>query len=1265
MAVAPVTSELSPYLPRVVLRELAREPIAVARALPGTLVFADVAGFTRLSERLARIGPEGAERISDAIGTSFAALLDVAYANGGSLLKFGGDALLLLFEGEDHPARACRAAIGMRRALRRPGAAGVPGARTTLRLSIGVHTGTVHLFLAGRSHREPVFAGPAVSEVLRMEQAAGSGEIVVSPAVAERLAPRALGAASGPGRLLVATPPGGDAAPPEPPVDATPARAAAGLPLALREHVLGGDDAPEHRVVTVAFVRFAGADARIAARPQAAARAIDDVVTCVQEAAEAHGVALLGSDAAVDGGKLLLCAGAPVAAGGEEERMLRALRAIADARLPLPLRIGVHRGRTFTGEIGPPYRRTYTAMGDVVNVAARLMGAAPPGAIYATGGVLDRSATTFARTALAPLTLKGKAEPVEAWAVGPPAARTPPPPDAAGAPLAGRGDELAALREALSGAQRGEGRFVELSGPPGIGKTRLVDALRAEAVGLPVILATCEAHGGASPYAPWRELLIELIDAGWDEPADAVLGRLRAAVTARAPDLAPWLPLLAVPFGVALPDTPEVARLAHSFRAEQLHRSVVRFLEASLPDPAVLVIEHAHDMDAASAALLDAVLTALPAHPWLVLTTRRDTPGGFETQPRGGRTFLPLAPLDARAAQALAERLTEAAPLPPSTLALAAERSAGNPQFLRDLLASAAAGGEALSETVEAAATARIDRLARSDRALVRRASVLGMSFHPRMLDDVLEEGAPRPDDALFSRLGDVFADDGDGWYRFRIGVLRDAAYAGLPFRTRRRLHAAAGARLERDLGDRASEQAARLSLHFFCAGDHERAWRYALLAGGQARDRGAHADAARFFARAADAARGAGVGRQDVADALVELGEAYARSGRPEPARGAYRRARRLVAEDPVRTGEVLLHETELADRAGEARQAVRTALRALRTLDGVAGTAAARCRARLLAALALTRQRQGRCDDAIRLCAQAIAEGEAAGEERAVAHACHLLDWALHDAGRGAEATHSPRALAIYERLGDLDRQAAVLNNLGAFAFHAGDWREAVVLYRRAGNASAQAGDVVNAAFGDCNVGEVLVEQGRLTAADEALRRAIQVWEGSGYDSGVAYATALLGRAAVHQGRSDDGRGHLQIALAKLRRLGHEPEAQMAEALLAEAFVYGRHAERALQDIEALLPRLLDARMEPLLGRLRGCALAQLGESAAAADAVTASLVRARTLGVAYDAAAALHVLAAIGDGADPRAPEWRRESRAILERLGVVRLATPPVS
>src|SRR6185503_8161935 len=109
---------LRPYLPRVAIRALAEAPAPHVALLPGTLVFADVSGFTKLSERLARLGAEGAERISEAIETSFTSLLAVAYANGGSLLKFGGDALLLFFEGDEHAQRALRAAVGMRRALR-------------------------------------------------------------------------------------------------------------------------------------------------------------------------------------------------------------------------------------------------------------------------------------------------------------------------------------------------------------------------------------------------------------------------------------------------------------------------------------------------------------------------------------------------------------------------------------------------------------------------------------------------------------------------------------------------------------------------------------------------------------------------------------------------------------------------------------------------------------------------------------------------------------------------------------------------------------------------------------------------------------------------------------------------------------------------------------------------------------------------------------------------------------------------------------------
>src|SRR5207249_1536361 len=108
---------LSAYVPRVAIDWLRDAPDSQFRETDATLVFVDISGFTKLSEKLARFGRLGAEEITDVIGSTFAELLVPAYEDGGSLLKFGGDALLLLFEGQAHPARGCHAAALMRRTL--------------------------------------------------------------------------------------------------------------------------------------------------------------------------------------------------------------------------------------------------------------------------------------------------------------------------------------------------------------------------------------------------------------------------------------------------------------------------------------------------------------------------------------------------------------------------------------------------------------------------------------------------------------------------------------------------------------------------------------------------------------------------------------------------------------------------------------------------------------------------------------------------------------------------------------------------------------------------------------------------------------------------------------------------------------------------------------------------------------------------------------------------------------------------------------------
>src|SRR5262249_40267903 len=148
----------------------------------------------------------------------------------------------------------------------------------------------------------------------------------------------------------------------------------------------------EHRLVTVAFVHYSGTDAmleRLGAGRVAAA--LEQLVVVVQRAADRQNVAFLGTDIDADGGKIIPTAGAPTTSGDDERRMLRVLREIADADLALPVQLGVNRGAVFAGDIGPAYRRTYTVMGDTVNLAARLMARAAHGEIIASTDVVERS----------------------------------------------------------------------------------------------------------------------------------------------------------------------------------------------------------------------------------------------------------------------------------------------------------------------------------------------------------------------------------------------------------------------------------------------------------------------------------------------------------------------------------------------------------------------------------------------------------------------------------------------------------------------------------------------------------------------------------------------------------------------------------------------------------------------------------------------------------------------------------------------------------
>ncbi len=1253
----PADDALRPYVPRLLLEHLAQTPTERVREVDGSVVFVDISGFTKLSERLAKRGKEGAEQITEAIGSSFEAVLAVAYVNGGGLIKFGGDALLLLFEGEGHAARGAQAALGMRRVLRDVGRIDVPGAKVTLRMSVGMHTGRFHFLLVGGSHRELLPVGPGWTRTVEMEHAADAGQIVVSRQTADVLPARCVGEAKGPGCLLRREP--GSVPPPAevPRVEVPAGDIATCLSTAVRAHVMAGGGAPEHRPVTVAFIHFDGTDALIERSPAEAAEAMNDLVTIVQRAADQHEVCFLGSDVDSDGGKLILTAGAPKVTGDDEERMLFTARAIMEAEPVVPVRIGIHRGSVFAGDIGPWYRRTYTVMGDTVNLAARLMAKAGPGEIYATADVLDRSTTLFETTALEPFAVKGKAQPIQAWSIGAAMGSRAREATLERVPLIGRADELAVAMEALEAVRRGDGRLVEISGESGIGKTRLQEELRERSEGTLLLHATCEAFTASTPYIVWRELLRQLLDLGWEDPDQVVVERLYTEVSAHAPELTPWLPLIALAFDADMPPTPEVEDLPDEQRRPKLHESVAAFLEAILGEPALIEIEDVHNMDEASSELLAFLADGRDGHPWLFSLTRRTEGGGFTATPGPGTVRIELDPLPPQDAMAMAIAVTERQPLPDHLLPILAERSAGNPQFLRDLVRAAARSGsvDELPDSIEAATMARIDALQPEDRAVLRRAAVFGLTFRPDMLDWVAEEGEPAPAASTWVRLQEFFLDDGDGYLRFRRGLMRDAAYEGLPFRTRRRLHAVVGEQLEAGAAGAPEDLAQTLSLHFFLAGSYERAWRYGRLAGDDAQRKFAPAEAAAFYRRALESAeRSETVSKEEIPEVVETLGECLIRSGQLEVASKTFNQALKYRVGDPLASARVLLRQAYVAERVGRPDLVVRRAGKAARLLESVPTQEARSVSASAVVSLAAARRFQGKMEEAVRLCERVIQEATESGNRTALAEAYNVLDWSLLELGRLDEATHLSDAVKIYEALGDRRSAATVFNSMGALAYFRGNWDEAVELYQRMVTIMEELGDPGVAAHGTLNIAEVLSDQGHLVDAEERLRRVLQIARGAKEESLVAYAAAYLGRVASRAGRFEEARAAFQEARTSFMAQRADRDLEQVASWEAECALFEGRWESALAWTDAMLGA--EGASAALLERVRGVALFHLDNEEHARAAMDKSVEHADDEGSDYECALTLRARAELWPG-EPDSSRARTDAEALFEGLGVI--------
>jgi class 3 adenylate cyclase/tetratricopeptide (TPR) repeat protein len=581
------------------------------------------------------------------------------------------------------------------------------------------------------------------------------------------------------------------------------------------------------------------------------------------------------------GDGMLVYFGYPQAHEDNPQRAVRAGLEIAEAvhglessiaalDIPLAVRIGIHTGLVVVGDIGTgDHRDVMAVVGESPNVAARLQELAEPGTVLVGSSTHRLVEGLFLFDDLGPRQLKGIAEPVPVYRVRE-ASDTPTRFEASAVrgltPLVGRQRELHLLLERWKLATRGEGQVVLLSGEPGIGKSRLIQTLRARLQGEPhtMVRAFCSPFYVSSALHPFLDQLERAAGLNRTDPPDLRLDKLEALLgqaTARSAEaVAVLAPLMAIPTQSRYPPlelTPQQRRA----RAFDVLLGQMEGLASQ--QPLLGIVEDAQWIDPSSVELLHRMVDRVRDLPALVLVTfRAEFEPPWTAAPHV--TSLSLDRLSHRQAAALAEQVTGGKPLPWKVLEQIVARTDGVPLFVEELTKTMLESGLleeagdryvlhgplpplAIPASLQDSLMARLDRLA-PVKELAQLAAALGRIFTHELLEAV----SPLKDPALSTAVSQLIEAEllyqrgapPNVVYDFKHALVQDAAYASMLRSRRQQLHLQIGTILEQRFPETIEAKPELLSRHFELAGLPARAIPYALTAGDLAVARYAGAEA-------------------------------------------------------------------------------------------------------------------------------------------------------------------------------------------------------------------------------------------------------------------------------------------------------------------------------------------------------------------------------------------------------------------------------------
>jgi class 3 adenylate cyclase/tetratricopeptide (TPR) repeat protein len=549
--------------------------------------------------------------------------------------------------------------------------------------------------------------------------------------------------------------------------------------------------------------------------------------------------------------------GAPIAHEDHAQRacyaalhLRDALRAYAqqlrrERGLVLETRIGVNSGEVVVGKIGDDLRMDYTAQGHTVGLAERMQQLAEAGKPYLAEAAEALVRGYFQLEALGEFEVKGVAAPVRVFGLeGAGELRTRLDRSRARgfSKFVGRGDEMSRLDVALERALAGNGQVVGVVGDAGIGKSRLCHefAERCRARGITVRHASGVSHGRSIPLLPILEFLRQSLGVTAQDGDVGTRQKIAGGIFLVDEELREELPLLFDFLGVPDPERPAPA-LSPEMRQRRVLELVKRMSVArSQREPAVLLFEDLHWIDAATQTFVEALADAAEGNRTLMVVNYRPEYRADWTH-RSYFEQLALRPLDAGGIE---EMLAEWLGSDPSLSGVGehlAARTAGNPFFVEEVVLALIEAGRLAgvrghyrlvgdSDEIEIPASvhgvlaARIDRLGEREKQVLRSAAVIGGEFPESLLARVVELGGAELSGALRSLVQAEFLYERALYpeleYAFKHPLTQEVASATQLRERRQRTHASVAAALEAHHADALDESAALLAHHWEQAGE-------------------------------------------------------------------------------------------------------------------------------------------------------------------------------------------------------------------------------------------------------------------------------------------------------------------------------------------------------------------------------------------------------------------------------------------------------------